>query len=91
MRFARKSDANQPEIVRALRKVGCSVLIMKNLGGGYPDIAAARGRRTVLFEIKNRAARGKPNELQRAFAATWQGECYTVGTAAEAVAVMLRV
>ena len=38
MRRAAKIDENQPEIVDALRAMGCSVTILSAVGNGCPDI-----------------------------------------------------
>jgi hypothetical protein len=37
-RYARKIDVNQPEIVDALRRVGCTVMVMSWCGRGVPDL-----------------------------------------------------
>lgn len=55
MRIARanKVDANQPAIVKALRKCGIKVQLLNAVGNGCPDIAVHwRGVWTFL-EIKN--------------------------------------
>jgi hypothetical protein len=46
-------DANQNEIVTALRKVGCSVAITSSLGKGFPDIVVGWKGRNYLLEIKD--------------------------------------
>ena len=38
MRKRGRTDGNQSEIVKALRKLGYSVLVMSSMGGGAPDI-----------------------------------------------------
>ena len=48
MRRAGKIDANQPEIVAALRDAGCSVLSLAQLGGGVPDLLIGRGNLMLL-------------------------------------------
>ena len=53
MRRAARVDANQAEIVKLLRKAGCSVLDMSRLGGGAPDIAIGYGGLTMLCELKD--------------------------------------
>jgi hypothetical protein len=45
-------DANQPEIVRALRQVGASVQHLHTVGQGCPDIAVGFRGETYLLEIK---------------------------------------
>ena len=50
---ARAIDANQPEIVAALRRVGCFVTSLAGVGNGCPDIVAIKGRRVWLIEVKD--------------------------------------
>jgi hypothetical protein len=38
MRRAAKIDANQPELVKELRKLGFSIAFTFQLGKGFPDI-----------------------------------------------------
>ena len=52
MRIARV-DANQPEIVRAVRRVGGEVLYTHTLGQGAPDIFVAIGGAWYAVEIKD--------------------------------------
>lgn len=50
MKYARARDANEADIVRALRGVGCSVI---RLGDpGVPDLLVGIGGRTLLLEVK---------------------------------------
>lgn len=62
MRQNARVDANQPEIVQALRQVGASVLHIHELGEGAPDIAVGWRGLTYLFEIKDGA---KPPSKRR--------------------------
>lgn len=53
MRRASKVDANQPEIVQALRKAGCFVQPLHTVGQGVPDLLWARAGRCGLLEVKD--------------------------------------
>lgn len=53
MRIAAKIDANQNEIVDALRKIGCSVQILSNVGKGCTDLAVGFSNLTLMMEIKD--------------------------------------
>lgn len=54
MRTAAKVDANHGEIVKAFRRLGCTVLSLAALGKGVPDILVAmKGNHNVLVEIKS--------------------------------------
>ena len=64
---AAKVDANQGEIVKALRAHGCEVLSLAPMGGGCPDllvwtpytyllgmgVRVSNGGRHLLFEVKD--------------------------------------
>ena len=71
MRRAARVDSNHIEIVKAFRKLGCSVLSLASLGKGVPDLLVAVHGITWLVEIK--AGKGKENALQTAWGASWQG------------------
>jgi hypothetical protein len=60
---ANKVDANQPNIVSALRKCGIKVVLLNAVGDGCPDIACHfRGVWTFL-EIKNPAGPPSSRDL----------------------------
>ena len=55
---AAKIDANQNEIVEALRKIGCSVQILSSVGKGCPDLVVGipfgtYGGLNIMMEIKD--------------------------------------
>lgn len=88
MRYRRaKRDGNHPEIVRALRAAGRSVLELHTVGGGCPDLLVGFGRvHMVLLEVKNPEGRDKVEESQRTFLASWRGRPpVVVRTVAEAL------
>lgn len=47
-----KPDANQGEIVAALRAVGASVTIISKVGSGCPDLLVGFRGRVFLLEVK---------------------------------------
>ncbi len=53
MRYAAKVDANQPEIVAALRKVGASVQSLAAVGTGVPDLLVGYRNQNHLLEVKD--------------------------------------
>ena len=53
MRRAARIDANQPEIVDALRAIGATVAITSGLGDGFPDLVVGYGLTTLLMEVKD--------------------------------------
>lgn len=77
-RFARKVDANQPDIVKAFRDLGCRVLHLHMVGAGCPDIAVAKQEITALVEIKDGKGKMTPDELE--FHKDWPGLLFIVRT-----------
>lgn len=95
-RFSTKADANQPEIVAALKAVGCSVVDLSGIGKGCPDLLCGREGRTYLVECKgdpkitHRSARSELTDDQVAFAAAWRGGIiHVVHSVEEALLVVL--
>jgi hypothetical protein len=78
------TDANQPEIVRALRQVGASVCILAGVGRGCPDLLVQYRERLYLLEIKIPGAKLNAQEVEfhKFF------KCYTVSTIAGALEVI---
>ena len=84
MRTAAKIDANQPEVVDALRKAGISVQSTAAIGKGFPDLVAANGDGKVwLIEIKG--PKGKLTPDQEQFISGWRGVVHIVRSADDAL------
>lgn len=84
-----KVDANQAEIVDALRRAGCSVQVLAAVGHGCPDLLVGRAGRQYLLEVKNLSGRGKrltPDQL--AWIAAWRGSVAVVTSISEAFAAV---
>lgn len=86
MRLRSKIDANQTEIVSALRAAGCSILHLHQVGHGCPDILAGKGARNWLIEIKSGRGQLTPDEL--AFFRDWRGQVVAVYSAEDALRVI---
>lgn len=82
MRRAARVDENHPEIVKALRKAGCSVLSLAALGRGAPDLLLGYRGKNVLIEVKR--PKGKLNDQQQEFRAAWRGDLCVVRSIDEA-------
>lgn len=88
MRRAAKIDANQPEIVQAFRRAGCSVAITSAVGDGFPDLVVGINGLNVLVEIKDGA---KPPSARRLtpdqvdFHGNWRGQVIVVETVDQAI------
>jgi hypothetical protein len=83
MKYARRADGNQAEIVAALRAVGCKVVPTHTIGQGFPDLVIDWHGRTALMEIKDPTQDPNKRKLtpaQKEFHAAWTGPIYVVET-----------
>lgn len=53
MRRAAKIDANQEQVVQALRAAGATVQSLAGVGVGVPDLLVGHQGKTILFEVKD--------------------------------------
>ena len=83
MLWAAKVDANQAEIVEALRAVGADVALSHRLGGGFPDLVV--GFRNGCFMLEIKTAKGKLTPAERKFMEGWRGHYAIVRTPEEAL------
>jgi len=82
-RYAAKVDANQSEIVQALRKAGCTVQSLASIGRGCPDLLVAREPGLWLMEIKGK--KGKLTADQEIWIDQWRGPVHIVRTTDDAL------
>lgn len=86
------ADANQPEIVAALRKVGAKVQHLHGVGGGCPDLLVWHGKTLTLLEVKDGnkppSAR-KLTKAQEEWHQEFAGAAHIVTTPEEAVNLVL--
>ena len=91
---AKKVDANQAAIIRALREAKCGVVDLSGVGRGCPDLLVhppgfPACRMSVLLEIKNKKGRGdKLTKAQEEFHAGWKGWLFRVTSPEEALAAL---
>ena len=88
---AAKVDANQRDIIAALRGVGASVQPLHTVGGGVPDLLVGYRKRNYLIEIKDgvkapSARRLTPDQLE--WHGAWRGSVSVVTGVLEALAVI---
>ncbi len=92
MRRAAKIDANQPEIVAALRKVGAHVESLAAVGCGVPDLLVGFQGQTVLIEVKDGSKVKSARQLtddQIRWHAKWRGgRCVVAANVSEALAAI---
>lgn len=88
-------DANEAEIVRALLRIGASVIRLDPSGGasmeGVPDLLVGFRRANFLLEVKRFKGATKRNPIsdlnpsQLKFFGAWRGHADVVRTATEAL------
>lgn len=85
MRRKSRVDANQKQIVDALRKAGRSVFFLHTVGCGCPDLLVGFRGRNFLLEVK--IEKGKLTEMQEELIQRWNGTIYVVRSVDEALKV----
>lgn len=91
MRRAAKVDANQSEIVAALRGVGCSVQPLHAVGGGVFDLLVGKGGTNWLVECKDGSKPPSARRLtpdQREWHDAWRGNVAVVKDVSEALTLV---
>ena len=94
MRRAAKIDANQQQVVEAMRSMGATVHSLAALGGGCPDLLVGYNGRTVLMEVKDG---NKPPSQTRLTAdqlkwhKSWTGSTLAIVYGPEAAIKLLKV
>jgi len=77
--YAKRRDANEQEIVKALEKIGCKVVRLHTPA----DLLVGYRAKNFLIECKGKA--GRKTEDQAEFFATWPGQIRLVKTVDEAL------
>lgn len=86
MRRAARVDANQAQVVSALRAAGATVYPMHRVGGGFPDLLVTYRRQTHLIEVKDGSKPPSKRELtedEAKFHSEWAGGPIHVVTSAD--------
>lgn len=76
MRRAAKIDANQVEIVAALRAAGATVHSLAAVGNGMPDLLVGFNGATLLLEVKDGSkspSKRQLTEAQLVWHGSWAG------------------
>ena len=88
MRRRAAVDRNQPEIVEALRQLGCSVQPLHSVGQGCPDLAVGWQGKTYFLEVKDGLRAPSDRKLTPAqvdWHRDWRGHVATVNSVKEAL------
>lgn len=89
---AKKTDKNQPEIVKALRDAGCSVQVLSEAGKGIPDLMVGYLGGTYLLEVKDGLAPKADRQLtprQVKWHREWKGHVAVVESVEQALEAVL--
>lgn len=87
-RYAARADANQREVVDALRRAGAMVVSLHRVGGGVPDLLVGHRGRNLLIEVKDGNKPPSKRSLtafQDEWHASWKGQVATVTSWQEAL------
>lgn len=87
----KRIDANQPVIVKALRKLGASVQTLHEVGRGCPDILVGFRSSNYLLEVKDGAkppSKRKLTDDEMKWHAEWNGTVYVVESIEQAMEVI---
>ena len=83
---AAKVDANQAEIVAALRKVGATVELLHRVGGGCPDLAVGYKGANYFIEVKD--GKRELSSVQVEWHGSWRGAVAVASNVDEALAII---
>ncbi len=92
MRRAARVDANQSEVVDALRKIGASVTPTHQIGNGFVDLVCGFRGKNYLFELKDGTKPPSARKLtddEAIWFGTWKGEAHVVESAEQAIAILM--
>jgi Holliday junction resolvase len=85
----KRIDANQKEIIAALRAAGASVRSLAALGHGIPDLLVGFRGVNFLIEVKNKAGRGdRLTEDETEFIQEWRGQVVKVFCVDDALSLL---
>ena len=91
MRRAAKVDANQSEIVDAVRRMGCTVQLLHSVGQGCPDLLVGVSGINLLWEIKDGSRPPSERRLttdQLIWHDEWRGQVQVVDSVEHAIRVV---
>lgn len=91
MRMPKRVDANQKQIVKELRDIGLSVLILSEVGKGCPDILVGYKNSNFLFELKDGKklpSQQKLTDHEKKFHDAWLGQVNVTTTTEQILKVI---
>ena len=94
MRRAAKIDANQPEVVAGLRKIGAVVTPLHRVGEGVSDLLVSFRQRWLVMEVKDGSLPPSRRELttdQKRWIAAQRAPVYVVNSPQDAIDICMRI
>ena len=91
IRRAARVDANQGEIVSALRQMGCSVVSLAAVGKGVTDLLVGVSGKNLLIEVKDGSRSPSKRKLtpdQVIFHAEWRGQIAKADSVDEVISIV---
>lgn len=92
--MAKRADANQPEIVVALRKMGALVLHLHEVGKGCPDLLIGYHGKLMLVEVKDGSKSASKRKLtpdEERFHQSWKGYVVVITSVADVIELIFRI
>lgn len=92
VRRAARVDANQSDVIEALRAIGASVQPLHMVGQGCPDLLVGHRDRNWLIEVKDGAkmpSRRRLTDDQVRWRDAWRGIVWVVTCPQDAVAIVM--
>ena len=87
-------DANQSDIVKALRQAGASVTSLASVGSGCPDLLIGIRKVTTVFEVKDGSkppSKRKLTEAEQNWHDAYRGSVYIIESVEQALAVLAKL
>ncbi len=83
--YAKRRDENEPDIIEALRRAGCDVLLANDV-----DLIVGSRGSTFILEVKHpkRASESRIRPIQKALRDGWKGQYAIVTTPEQALAAV---
>lgn len=91
MTYARRTDDNQTEVIKALRAIGCTVQSLSGVGEGCPDLLVGRNGINYVLEVKDGSKPPSDQSLTTKEAIwhnEWKGQKAVVASVREALAAV---
>ena len=89
-KYAKRVDKNQKDIIDALERIGCTVVVI----GTPVDLLVGYRARNFLLEVKNSETdygrNDRSTDPQKRFFASWQGQARKVYSAEDAIEVVTK-